>query len=106
MLADTGVRDVIEGEAEARMIVEPPGEFAAGLELDGRTQLLAVAAVEPTHRAIGRDDDMLPEIEIDPDAAVAHHRALAGEEHAHHGLDEEKAVGEAEFEPPLGRLEI
>src|SRR5207248_105518 len=100
-LIEPGVGDVIEEQAQPRIIVEAIGEFAAGLELERAAEVLgAVAAAPPgAHRRFRRDHEVAADFSIEAEAAIAEEGAAVGGEGAEDRADDiEEAIGEAVLE--------
>ena len=76
VVIDAGIRDVMEGDGEARPIVESPGYLATGSELKFAAEILAVALVIADEGGIGLQHHTPAEKEINSETRVAINRLV------------------------------
>jgi len=105
LVADAGVRDVAEGDAEARAVGEAVGEVDLRAELDDAAQVLAVAAAVGADGEAGRQRPAAEE-QIQVEAAVGVDRGIGGEQRPDQGPDAPTELGEACFDAALGGLVV
>src|SRR3546814_13462365 len=66
LVADAGIRQMVKGKAEPRLVVKPVGHFQAGAELDDVTAILAVALFVQSNGGVRRQHPVLAENDAYP----------------------------------------
>ena len=82
VLADAGIRYVIEADPDTVQIFEPVGKLRAAAELAIRAEINPAAATEVPDRGARRHNKSFADIDVEADAAIAVEGALAGTENA------------------------
>ena len=83
LLADAGIRHVVQADAEAAQIVKAIGEFRALTELRMSSEIDACAGSEVPDRGTRRYDESLEEIDVKAESAIAVKGAFASAEGAY-----------------------
>src|SRR5919106_2463195 len=103
VVADAGIRDVREGDAQAPLVGEPPGDLELGADLEHTAEVEPAAAPEGADPDAWRDDHPLAEGEIAEQSGDAEDRAFAGRFQPEPRLKNPKPPAMAVLDAEIGR---